>query len=823
MYHARAPKRVSYLAKSGAALLFILATLCSYLGGAVDTANASTFTMDTGYYTGTGVAGHTVSGLSFQPEYVLIKASNLVTQTTTFKTSAMPSTTSVSMGALADSATDDIVLRSDGFSLSTASSVNAANIVYNWVAFHGSDCSSAGSFCVGSYVGNGLGPQTISSVGFAADLVMIKQQNAAVHYRASAMPTGTTLFFTSTANNTTGDYIQAMTSTGFSVGSSDNLNGLTYYFVAFKQSAFMSQGSYTGNGSDDRTISGVGFTPSMAVVKNSTSATNNNRRAVFASLYHSGNTSSYFADPSIDEPNLIQSFQSDGFEVGSAPNVNESGATLYWFAFSGAPTSYPAGSGSYTMKTGSYTGNGSARTITGVGFMPDLVIIKAANNNYGVFKTSQMAGNTTGYLSGAASEFGGGITSLDSDGFSLGAVALVNTTGIVYHWQAFGNAYKPESRTGAADFAVGSYVGSGEDNRSIRVLPYQLDFITIKQNGNVPGVFRTSAHAGDTSSFFTATADTSNLVQSFTNDGFQVGTQTNVNSSGTLYRWFGFKQSPHFIVDSFTGTGIDNQSVNPANGFEPELVWVKRTTASNFVHRGASLPDDSSQYFTQTFNAADRIQTFSSSGFVLGTNAEVNASGGSYHYAMWGQPPAGSLGVGIVDGAGQPFSAASFTLTPASYAFSCTVSNGTLGSTSQKIRIVNSTTSPGWTVTIAATQGGGAVWQPTSQSTTYDFNDPGGSPVGCADSDGDGVAGQLVLDPSSATLLPGAGCTTTGVSLGSPSAFTSSTPITLATASAGASAACSWDLLGLPLQQTIPAHQAEDTYQLNLTVTITAS
>ena len=89
------------------------------------------------------------------------------------------------------------------------------------------------------------------------------------------------------------------------------------------------------------------------------------------------------------------------------------------------------------MKSGSYTGNNAEnRAITGVGFLPQALII---------FK--QQAGaevNSVYFYFTGSSELGtsGAVDSLDADGFTIsedGSASSVNTTGNTYHYLALAN------------------------------------------------------------------------------------------------------------------------------------------------------------------------------------------------------------------------------------------------------------------------------------------------------------------------------------------------------------------------------------------------
>lgn len=786
------------------------------------TAAAANFTMQTGYYTGNG-GTQAVSGLGFQPEYIMIKSDTAAGQIL-WKSSAMPANTTAFLSATAVDTGTLITLSADGFSVGNNANVNTTNVRYTWTAFRGSDCTASGTICVGTYTGNGVSPRLITT-GFQPNYVMTKiaTNTTAANFRTSSMGANIGNYFTTTAQNATGALYTTLAANGFNVGATNNTNTQTFYYVAFKAVAgVMAVGTYAGNATDNRNIAGFGggATPNLVMVKNANSATAGNRNPVMSTSQHYGDHASYMSTATANAVDMIQVLQTDGFQVGLSNLTNQTGNTIYWVAWGGAAAP-PAGSGTFQMATGTYTGNGAVRTISGIGLDPDLVIIKANTAQQGVFRTGLMAGNNTAYMAAATANFTGGITALGTDSFSLGTNATVNSAGVVYHWQAFGNAYSPVTRTGAADFMIGNYTGNGIDNRNITAAADQPDMVTTKRNGVTAGVWRSTANTGDQSSFFANTAEAANHIQSLAATGFQVGTGANANTAASAYNWFGFKTGDNFALGTYTGSG-GVQSITTA-GFQPDHVWVKRSTNQQGVQRPATLAGNSTMYFANTANFANGITGLVCNGFSLtGTTAMTNAAGGTYRYAAW-RVPTSILAIDIVDANGCPISSPTVAMSAAAIGFSCQTTTGTLGIASERLRATNTTTNPDWSLTIAATSGATSVWSSGGQN--YDYNDPAGSPAGCGDGgDADSQPGQLTIDPSAGSIAPKGGCSTTGVSLASSAAFQQSVldSLTLATAS-GADTNCYWDLTGISLSQRVPAEQPIGAYTINLTITIVAN
>jgi hypothetical protein len=622
----------------------------SFLPRQTREAHAANFSMQTGYYIGNGVKV-TIDGLGFKPDFLIIKADTTASGAM-FKTSAMPESDIAYFSATVSNYSGRVKLEhdgftvgedtkinidSDGFTVNQSASLVLENVRYTWIAFTGSDCTASGTLCVGMYTGDGNSPRTITT-GFDPTFVMVKRSTAVgAHFHTASQPTSESAFFANVVRDTAGNYIRSFTGAGFSVGATDNTAGGIYYYVAFKTSAgVMTEGTYTANNTDNTSISGLGFKPNFVFVKNATNATANNTYGTFLTSDSYGDNAGFFT-ATANAVNNIQALESDGFQLGNSIYTNGSASdTHYYVAFGGAPA--PAGSGSFTMAEGTYTGNGVGQAITNLGFAPDLVIVKDGRANYAVFRTRLMGGNSSAYMSSATANIPSAIVSLDSAGFTIASSTLVNTENNTYYYQAFGNAYNPHTKTGSADFAIGAYYGNGIDNRSITDIPFQPDFVTVKSITNAgAGVWRTSSLDGDTSLFFANTASSSNNIQALASDGFQIGTSAVVNTSAVTYFWFAFKDGTNFATGSYVGNNTDNTDITGV-GFQPSLVWIKSSTTQYAVSKPASFSGDLTNYFYNAASTTNAVQSISTDGFQVGSSALVNSNAITYYYAGWRVP-----------------------------------------------------------------------------------------------------------------------------------------------------------------------------------------
>ncbi len=168
----------------------------------------------------------------------------------------------------------------------------------------------------------------------------------------------------------------------------------------------------------------------------------------------------------------------------------------------------------------------------------------------------------------------------------------------------------------------------------------------------------------------------------------------------------------------------------------------------------------------------------------------------------------GALSTDIRDGSGNIVASPSFAMNTATVSTSQQSVNGTFGSGSQRISVDNpGGANSGWTLALNATTPGSATW--TDSSNNYAYN-------------GVEAAGRLTVNPAAGTLTAVTGGAT-GVTLGSQAFFSSTTPITLITASGASADIWNGYVTGIGLTQTIPASQPAGNYTLDMTQTVTAS
>jgi hypothetical protein len=303
----------------------------------------------------------------------------------------------------------------------------------------------------------------------------------------------------------------------------------------------------------------------------------------------------------------------------------------------------PSSQGFMRVKSGVYTGDAVNDRPIHVGFQPDVVFVKrdAACGACGnpedfeaVVRTSTMVGDATKSLDNQAglALFAGGVKTLTSTGFTLGTSPRVNLGGQTYYWVAF--------QAAPGVLKLGTYAGTGPDNRSVTGLGFQPEFvITLPAGGGFPtGVpwFRSSTMPPDLAYDLDANGLT-NKIQIMETDGFQVGSEQNVN--GATYHYVAWNAMPGFVaVGSYPGTGVDPTDYDVV-GFQPEWLLIKQDASIRpWVHKPA-ISGVSSPFqlpFSEFGSVNDNILALRTQGFRVDNHERVNSLGNTYHWIAFG-------------------------------------------------------------------------------------------------------------------------------------------------------------------------------------------
>ena len=308
-------------------------------------------------------------------------------------------------------------------------------------------------------------------------------------------------------NNAKYDYSATYaTSTTFrTVSSSAGADWITYSFKSVAE--FSKIDKYTGNGSTNGPIVETGFEPAFLMIKktngtdnwyivdNKRSTSNPRQAALFANS----------TDAEWPTYTAKVDFLSNGFQIVSTDgSTNGNNDTYLYMAFAADPdTTAPTLADSFNIEM--YTGTGSAKTISGLGFSPNLVVLKHRNNGtahqWNWLDTVRTNGHTIHSNSDAASEAGTNmISSYTSDGFILGTDNAVNQSGInhvAWTWKADDNE---PTIFGDAAKAIYKFEDNGNDSAG------GLNLTASNMSYSSSGKFNKAAEFNGNNSNFTTTS-----------------------------------------------------------------------------------------------------------------------------------------------------------------------------------------------------------------------------------------------------------------------------------------------------------------------------
>ena len=250
---------------------------------------------------------------------------------------------------------------------------------------------------------------------------------------------------------------------------------------------------YTGNGTDDRSITGVGFQPDFSWVKRRDSTGSHRLKDSVRGATKTLISNSTGAEST--EANVFQAFESDGFQLGSDSVLNASGGTYASWNWLGGGTASSNTDGSITSSVSanttngfsivSYTGTAANATVGhGLGSAPNVIFFKSRGNastNWYVYHSSLGHGtritlNSTG-ASASDTEYMNNTAPTNSV-FSLGANGTTNpsTTQIAYCFA---------EKAGYSKF--GSYTGNGSTDGTFVYTGFKPAFTILKRTDAVGG------------------------------------------------------------------------------------------------------------------------------------------------------------------------------------------------------------------------------------------------------------------------------------------------------------------------------------------------
>ena len=293
-----------------------------------------------------------------------------------------------------------------------------------------------------------------------------------------------------------------------------------------------------------------------------------------------------------------------------------------------------------TYAFGNYTGKGTAKSITGLGFSPEAIIIKSNGAHEAVFTTSYMpAGKTKQLGTGSVALITGEVTSLDSDGFTIGTGNRTNNNGTQYNWIAFNSSGNIH-----VDSTNGNGSGSG---RTMAKCGFGSNPEAVLMVGDAAAphgdaFFSGASHAGNIG-FFTkdgSSASSASPINGYTNNGFTCGSAgTSANQNGTNYYYIAFNSSGTAIKEStyYVNQGSGDWAVT-GFGATPDFALAQYPASGRegwfrLASQAANATDHSSR-FTANAAATGGIKSFDAgAGFtVTNGNTQINNAWQTHSY-----------------------------------------------------------------------------------------------------------------------------------------------------------------------------------------------
>ena len=293
------------------------------------------------------------------------------------------------------------------------------------------------------------------------------------------------------------------------------------------------------------------------------------------------------------------------------------------------------------MNIALYTGTGSSQSITGLGFQPDWTWIKGRSGatDHGLYDAvrgvqNQLESNTTTAETAEAT----GLTAFGSDGFTVGALAQLNTSSATYvawNWKAngagstntAGTITSTVSANTSAGFSIVTYTGTGSAatvGHGLGVAPSMVivkskDQGTTGYTGNWY-VYHASNTSAPETDYLLLNTTAATADDTFWNDTlptstvFSIGALSGTNDSGDAFVAYCFAQiAGYSAFGSYTGNASTNGPF-VYTGFRPRFILIKN---SNVAGNNWWLLDTA----RSTYNVQDALLNADTSGAENNTTA----------------------------------------------------------------------------------------------------------------------------------------------------------------------------------------------------------
>jgi len=452
---------------------------------------------------------------------------------------------------------------------------------------------------------------------------------------------------------------------------------------------------WTGDGNDNRNITGLNFQPDWVWIKERSSSSSHvltdSVRGIPAvletNITGAEDTSSGAAD-------IVQAFNSDGFQVGTSGRANQSGQTNVGWNWNAGDTD----SATYTVKVVSDSGNKYRFNDFGT----SAVTLDLAEGGTYTFDQSDSSmsshpmqlSTTANGTHGGGSAYSTGVT-YELDGSTVTASAFIsgfssassrkliitvaasapNLNYYCYYHSGMGGAINTNSTLGSSNFAgsvqstvkvnatagfsIITYTGTGSSTTVGHGLGVKPDSIIIKRRDSADNwmFYHKGVNAGvDPEDYYLEINSTSGQINSTimlndtapTSTSVTIGSDPSVNGSGATYIMYCLSEVGSYSkVGKFTGNGNANGTFVFC-GFRPAWVFIRSTSSGRHwvMNDSARNPHNvaNKTLLSNANNAEDSGSSFQidilSNGFKCRTDGvHVNTNAGNHVFLAFAEAP----------------------------------------------------------------------------------------------------------------------------------------------------------------------------------------
>ena len=548
--------------------------------------------------------------------------------------------------------------RSDGFTVDNNGYVNSNSTDYVSWTFR----KAPGFFDVVTYTGTGSARTVAHNLGSVPGMIICKPTSTTGVWRVYHQNVGNdkelVLSSTQAQSGSSAWNDTTPTSTEFTVNNNDvNASGVSYvaYLFAHDDASFGTDGdesiikcgTYNGSGTSGTQPIDIGFEPQFLIVKCSSSGAGDAGWMMFDVMqdfygYSSNDSYSLRADSTdqLGATNRIHvTTNGFGFNGEGAYRVNASGETYVYMAIRRPNKPPEAGTDVFNAKL--RTGTGTTGQIdSGIGFAPDLAIIKSRNVGTSGFFYDRLRGDDNYLQSSSIDQESSGGLSLTS---ATGTVVIGGSAG--WHSENGRTFVDLYFKRAPGFMDIVAYTGTGVIRTVAHNLEAVPELIIVKKRDTANADWPVySVAAGSNSKAFlnlndatTVTSDAYWGSTTPTSSVFTVGAGTLTNGGGADFIAYLFATLPGISkVGTYTGTG---STINVDCGFTAgaRFVLTKRTDfATDWVFYDTARGIVSGNDPALTINANDADYTTYdfidplNSGFTLNASGFSNQSGGNY-------------------------------------------------------------------------------------------------------------------------------------------------------------------------------------------------